>query len=131
MPEPETAATVEIVDTGADENRHTIKNGPWALRTGRADPMNTHPILGDDRRSTTSRSLDEVEVAEIYRCADHLGDDEDGISTVDSVGEQRQAAADGEDPERSRDHTLLSTFRGDPLDDETHREAGLGQKPDR
>ena len=45
-----------------------------------------------------SLTPDQVEVPRIYQEARCLADDEDGIQAVEGIGEQRQAAGDGEEP---------------------------------
>ena len=74
--------------------------------------------------------MDEPEIACVHEESRTLADDEDGIPPVDRVGEQREAAARGEIPERAGHDTALSPLGGDPLHDEASREEGLAQQTD-
>src|SRR5262245_9963792 len=77
------------------------------------------------------RTPDEPQIARVHEQAGALTEDEDGIAAVDRVGEQREAAADGEVPERERHHAPPAALGGDPLHEESRREAGLPEQTDR
>jgi hypothetical protein len=72
----------------------------------------------------------QIEVPEIDQGARSLTNHEDRISAVKGVREQCHTATEGKEPEGDRDHALLPSLRGYPLDDEPHREECLAQKPD-
>src|SRR5215469_5989306 len=78
-----------------------------------------------------SLATDEVEIPQVYENAYRLPENEHGVHAVDRIGEQRQAPAEGEEPEGHGKHALLASLGGDPLDDEPHGEEGLRQQPDR
>src|SRR5262245_24651124 len=74
--------------------------------------------------------MNEVEIAGIDEDARTLAKDEHGVEPVDRIGQQRQAAPNGEIPERGRDHALPAAFRRDPLYEEARREQRLAEQAD-
>src|SRR5207248_2660275 len=93
------------------------------------------PVQGGDRhgRILTVRRLavDEVEVPRVDEQPRALAEDEDGVTPVERVEQERDAAADGEIPELFWDDAFLFALGGDPLNEEASREERLADEADR
>src|SRR6266403_2142692 len=85
--------------------------------------------MGSNRM--TLLAPDQIQVSRVNENACPLAEDEDGIEAVESIGEERQSPANGEEPERQRDDALFPPLGGDPLDHEAHGKERLPYQPDR
>src|SRR5688572_8215956 len=76
------------------------------------------------------RPVDEPQIARVDEEARALADDEDGIAPVDGIGEQGEAAADGEIPEGAWHDAPFALLGRDPLHDEAGGEQRLAEQAD-
>src|SRR5262245_10549870 len=80
-------------------------------------------------RLRARRSVDEVEIAGVDQEPGRLPENEDGVQSVDGVGEQGHAAPHRPVPELDGNHALPRPLGGDPLHDEPRGEEGLPHQP--
>ena len=74
--------------------------------------------------------MDQPEVAGVDDEAHALAEHEDRVAAVDGVGEEHEAAGEGEVPEGDRHHRLPRPLGHDPLDQEAHGEERLAEEAD-
>ena len=79
-------------------------------------------------RDLFSLSVDQDDVSDVDQASCGLADDKDRVPALYGVDQQDQSPDDAEEPERDRDHTLLLSFGGDPLDEKAHKKQGLTHK---
>lgn len=73
---------------------------------------------------------DEMQIAGVDEKARELTDDEDGVGAIDRVGEQGRASGEAEIPEGDGHDAAATSFAGEPLHEETHREKCLTEQAD-
>src|SRR4030095_16223337 len=117
----------EFGRAGGHEHRSRVALGP-VDRHGRL--LFTAGILARGSRSAGPGVANEVEIARVHEEPGGLADHEHRIPPVDRVGQERQAAAQGEIPEVSRDDALALALGRNPLDEKARREEGLAEKAD-
>src|SRR5438270_847162 len=76
------------------------------------------------------RARDQHQVANIDDRPDALSCDEDGISSIDRIGQRDESADQTHVPKRDRDLTLRLFFRGNPLDHPAAEKQSLAEKSD-
>src|SRR5262249_3082725 len=76
-------------------------------------------------------ATDQIQIAAVHEQTCPLAQHEHRVETIDRVDEQREPAADGEEPERVRDDALLLALGRDPLHEKAHREERLAEEAHR
>ena len=73
----------------------------------------------------------EIEIAQVNRQRHRRAQNADGIALINrKITEHQQTAEGAAFPETERDHTFASSFRRDPLDQETEAEDEAAGQPD-
>lgn len=74
--------------------------------------------------------MNEHEVAQVDDASDALPGDEDRIFPIDRIGERDEPPDQAHIPEGCGNTTFCMSFRGNPLDDPTHKKGPLSEESD-
>lgn len=75
--------------------------------------------------------LDQHEIADVNKGSNTLAGNEDGVLTIDRIGQRDESSYHAEIPKSYWYTTLSAPFGREPLHDPSHEEYALTQKPDR